>query len=822
MGAPVSRVRAAMRAVRRGSPTGDAVQAPAAEPEPPAPHVVSVIVPVYQAQDYLDECLDSLRTQSYPQLQIIVVDDGSTDGSGRICARHAASDPRIQVLRQHNAGLGAARNAGIAQATGEYLTFLDADDTLPPGAYEVLVRSLDGSGSDFALGSVQRVTHGVHRTPAWIREVHERDRTGIRIDDLPRAVLDVIACNRMVRRSFWHGAGLSFPEGVAYEDHVPMMTAYVRASSFDILAATTYYWRIREDLTSIGQQKHQVANLRDRLAAKRAAWQVLAAEASGHVQAAWRTRVLDMDLPLFIDQVPQTGEDYFAVLRDGVRENLAGADEQVLAEVRVERRIKAYLVAAGRRTELVALLERERDGLVGPTTLLAGRLVADYPELADLPVELRQLGERQSALRVTLRRFWWSAPGTLELDLSAYVPYLDLRAVTSSAQVWWVAGDGTRIELAARAYSDPEITRDAQPSAHCYDSSGLRLTVPVADLIARAADGTSAAAPTQRWYLLVEVEAGGLIRRGVVRHRDTRGSAGRFVPSGLAGGWRLRAHLTRDLGLTLEAIRSFATLAGITRDGGRLELSVRATPATAFDRLSALVIDTAPSAGSEPGVVWEDVEVRDGIASARLLVPRLQAPVPGDRWILRAHGAGVRTVLAWPAEDPRYSGGWAAVPVDGASHADCAAPGPAVVVRRTPSSGVRLEVVTETLEVLDVRAQGAGVVVAGRWLGAEPSGAVATLVSANGRIELTARTVAAGELVQWEAATTVGLGPDGQLAQWELTVTAALGPVTVLTGPDLLARLPQRWAGVAARRLLVRTPADGLAVLVEPLQWAPA
>ena len=104
---------------------------------------LSVIVPVYNVQDYLGECLDSLRAQTLRSLQIILVDDGSTDGSAAVYERHAAEDPRIVVHRQPNAGLGAARNAGIRLATGRYITFLDSDDTLPEDAYEVMVRSLD-------------------------------------------------------------------------------------------------------------------------------------------------------------------------------------------------------------------------------------------------------------------------------------------------------------------------------------------------------------------------------------------------------------------------------------------------------------------------------------------------------------------------------------------------------------------------------------------------------------------------------------------------------------------------------------------------------
>ncbi|MYQ97215.1 glycosyltransferase family 2 protein, partial [Streptomyces sp. SID6139] len=95
----------------------------------------SVIVPAYQVQAYLSECLDSVLSQSYPDLEVIAVDDGSPDACGEIIDEYAARDPRVKPLHlAENRGLGRARNAGIAQAGGEYLIFLDSDDTLTPGA----------------------------------------------------------------------------------------------------------------------------------------------------------------------------------------------------------------------------------------------------------------------------------------------------------------------------------------------------------------------------------------------------------------------------------------------------------------------------------------------------------------------------------------------------------------------------------------------------------------------------------------------------------------------------------------------------------------
>lgn len=100
---------------------------------------ISVIVPVYKVEEYLTKCVESIRAQSYSNLEIILVDDGSPDGSGKLCDAFAQQDPRIRVIHKHNGGLSSARNAGIEAASGEYLAFVDSDDWIEPEMYETML-----------------------------------------------------------------------------------------------------------------------------------------------------------------------------------------------------------------------------------------------------------------------------------------------------------------------------------------------------------------------------------------------------------------------------------------------------------------------------------------------------------------------------------------------------------------------------------------------------------------------------------------------------------------------------------------------------------
>ncbi len=123
--------------------------------------MISVIIPVYNTKQYLRSCLDSILAQTYTDLEILFIDDGSTDGSSELLDVLAKQDSRIRVIHQENGGVCAARNRGIEEAGGDYLSFIDSDDTLEPDLYETLMGLIREHGVDIAHCSYNRVTDGV-------------------------------------------------------------------------------------------------------------------------------------------------------------------------------------------------------------------------------------------------------------------------------------------------------------------------------------------------------------------------------------------------------------------------------------------------------------------------------------------------------------------------------------------------------------------------------------------------------------------------------------------------------------------------------------
>ncbi len=124
------------------------------------PDLVTIIVPVYNAEQYLDVCLQSIINQTYADFEAILVDDGSTDGSGQLCDAYATRDSRIKVFHQQNGGPAAARNIGLENSTGGFIFFADADDFLEENALELLIKAYQQYDADLVVGEFNRIKNG--------------------------------------------------------------------------------------------------------------------------------------------------------------------------------------------------------------------------------------------------------------------------------------------------------------------------------------------------------------------------------------------------------------------------------------------------------------------------------------------------------------------------------------------------------------------------------------------------------------------------------------------------------------------------------------
>lgn len=180
--------------------------------------LISVIVPVYNVMNYLPRCVDSIRNQTYQNLEILLVDDGSTDGTGELCNRLGAADSRIRVFHKENGGSSSARNVGIAQASGEYLGFVDSDDFIDNTMYEQLYDALEKYQAKAAQAGRDEIDEEGHRLPDICipPENVECILAGKFLEELLMHRGDCSFCTKLIRRDLFEGRG--FPPGELNED----------------------------------------------------------------------------------------------------------------------------------------------------------------------------------------------------------------------------------------------------------------------------------------------------------------------------------------------------------------------------------------------------------------------------------------------------------------------------------------------------------------------------------------------------------------------------------------------------------------------------
>jgi CDP-glycerol glycerophosphotransferase len=228
---------------------------------------VTVVIPVYNVERYLELCLLSVLAQNYPNLAVIAVNDGSTDNSLSILREFQSRLP-LHIVDQNNAGLAAARNAGVdAIAETDYLIFLDSDDALAPGALQALVSLAEQTGSDFVVGDSIRIKGLTRVKRVDTREVYAKGTLkSLTLKDHPAVIQDVTAWNRLFRFEFYRRQNLRFPDGLYFEDMALMTKAFALANKFDVLDRCIYFWRVRtEGSKSITQQTGDDRKFQDRL-----------------------------------------------------------------------------------------------------------------------------------------------------------------------------------------------------------------------------------------------------------------------------------------------------------------------------------------------------------------------------------------------------------------------------------------------------------------------------------------------------------------------------------------------------------------------------
>lgn len=456
------------------------------------PHTISVVVPFYNNAADLGECLASIAAQTHTALQVIMVDDGSTDGSAEVARSQAAADPRFTLVSVPNGGPGRARNTGVSAASGEFLAFVDADDLVPPDAYATMLAVLERTGSDFVSGGVLRLTKsGLSRSGLHAKAIRAR-RLRTRIDRSPELFYDISVWNKLFRRSFWDATGLRFPEGMLWEDLVAMTQAHVLATSVDVITEPIYHWRDRDaGGPSITQSRADPGNIRDRVTALTMIDDFLRQRGTPRMLRAHQRKALANDLWLYVRDLPATSPQYqreFAELAAGYLATVPAGLTRRLAST---HKLAYYLIAQGRVDDLVAYANwlATLPGRTPPLARSRGRLVADLPLRGRdsggeaIPASVFRPQWRELDPRVGVDALSWQ-DGALRIEGWALVPSRDIRRRRDATKLIMLVPRGKPrrppLVVPATQVRRPDVTAASGQDRYSYEWAGFRCDLPVA------------------------------------------------------------------------------------------------------------------------------------------------------------------------------------------------------------------------------------------------------------------------------------------------------------------------------------------------------
>jgi CDP-glycerol glycerophosphotransferase len=533
---------------------------------------LSVVVPIYNVEDYLQEALESVARQTLRDLEVIMIDDGSTDGSALIAKSFASRDPRFRLLQQDNQGQGPARNLGARQAAGDYLAFFDADDVLPGHAYDLLVGSLEKTGSDIAAGGVRRFSTG------WVSQtaVHTAYQTTVlrtNVSQHPALLRDCTVWNKVFRRSFWETADLEY-SAARYEDIPVSIRAYVLARSVDIRHEIVYYWRARESgELSRAQKSRELENIEGRMAAVLESASFLADRAPA-LKPAFDGRVLDNDLAILLAAVEFAGEPERKRMLELAASYLSSVDDAVFHDAKALQRLRYHLIREGMNAELFEVLRYSRRGDAAKAPLVRlGRLrrkwYIDYPYLADQSRAIpRQVydADGEMALNVRLEAVTWH-DGKLRIEGHAYIRRLHAPRQQDTRIKVMLRNTVIKrtVRLKVTRVERPDVTARSGQAAACYDWSGFMVEVKPGRL---SNLGTWRAAS---WELRVKVSGRGVRREGPVAS-IAPASAALPEDQWVAAGVRLQAASEVDGRFLIRAERPGALVTACRADGDDLHV----------------------------------------------------------------------------------------------------------------------------------------------------------------------------------------------------------------------------------------------------------
>lgn len=345
---------------------------------------VSVVVIVYNDADRLPTAVESVLSQSLRNVEVVIVDDCSTDGSYDVARSLASRDPQrvgAHQLPSNSGGCGGPRNHGITKARGRYVMFLDSDDVLEHDACRNMLEAADRTGADLVSGLCVRVYTDSRngKTSEWYPWLYDRTRTVDSITELPDLfVFDTLSTNKCYRREFLLENNLEFPVGIHYEDLLFSAQAYLAAGRITLIPNWVYSWNVVEKTAnaSISNRRSEINNFVHRLEIHRRIDALLDERGLSALRHHKHVKFLKHDLMLYMRDLPFLNEEYRDHFSEMVREYLDGMPPELYDLLLPIHRICALLLVRDDWANLMPAIDTllNRNKLSSPLVERDGRV----------------------------------------------------------------------------------------------------------------------------------------------------------------------------------------------------------------------------------------------------------------------------------------------------------------------------------------------------------------------------------------------------------------------------------------------------------------
>ncbi len=209
---------------------------------------VTVVIPIYNVERFLKEAIDSAINQTYKNIEIILVDDGSTDNSGNICDEYVKLDNRIKVIHKENGGLSTARNAALEVYTGKYIMFLDSDDFLELDAVEKMYNKIEEKNADYVIGNYINATEEGEKWEKPVFDLEKYKEFKLSITDYKNSfyIMNSSVCNKIFRKEFLDKLNIRFIEGLPAEDAIFTTYCFMHSDNVYYTQAIVFNYRQRK------------------------------------------------------------------------------------------------------------------------------------------------------------------------------------------------------------------------------------------------------------------------------------------------------------------------------------------------------------------------------------------------------------------------------------------------------------------------------------------------------------------------------------------------------------------------------------------------